>query len=73
MRDCQDYPLRRILSHAEAAAENGVWSVFIPGTPIATDGPDFDTAIDEMIDALREYAEDWQDRLSDAPNHRGNR
>lgn len=23
-----------------------------------------------MIDALREYADDWQDRLLDAPNHR---
>ncbi|WP_431927398.1 hypothetical protein [Nonomuraea jabiensis] len=25
-----------------------------------------------MVDALREYAEDWQDRLLDAPNHREN-
>ena len=25
-----------------------------------------------MIDALREYAEDWQERLLDAPNHRNN-
>ena len=32
----------------------------------------FDAAINEMIDALREYAEDWQDHLLDAPNHRDN-
>jgi len=25
-----------------------------------------------MIVVLREYAEDWQDRLLDAPNHAGN-
>jgi hypothetical protein len=25
-----------------------------------------------MVDALREYAEDWQDHLLDAPNHREN-
>jgi hypothetical protein len=25
-----------------------------------------------MIVALREYAEDWQDRLLDAPNHANN-
>ncbi|SEG42856.1 hypothetical protein SAMN05444920_102996 [Nonomuraea solani] len=25
-----------------------------------------------MIEALREYAEDWQSRLLDAPNHREN-
>jgi hypothetical protein len=25
--------------------------------------------VDEMIDAVREYAEDWQDRLRTAGNH----
>jgi len=39
---------------------------------VAADGASFDDAIDEMIDALREYAEDWQDHLLDAPNHRDN-
>ncbi len=39
---------------------------------MAADGASFDDAIDEMIDALREYAEDWQDHLLDAPNHRDN-
>ncbi|MCW2642256.1 MAG: hypothetical protein JWP76_4562 [Dactylosporangium sp.] len=36
------------------------------------DGATFDEAIDDLIDALREYAEDWQDRLLDAPNHGNN-
>lgn len=40
--------------------------------PVAADGATFDEAIHEMIDALRVYAEDWQDRLLDAPNHREN-
>jgi hypothetical protein len=44
--------------------------VFIPGTPVAADGATFDEAIEEMIDALREYAEDWTDHLRLAPNHR---
>lgn len=48
------------------------WSVFIPGLPMAADGASFDEAIDEMIAALREYAEDWQESLSGAPNHRDN-
>ena len=26
--------------------------------------------ISEMVDALREYAQDWQDRLLNAPYHR---
>lgn len=57
---------------AQVVAEAGGWSVFIPGLPIAADGATFDEAITEMIVALREYAEDWQERLLDAPNHRNN-
>ena len=59
-------------SRAEVVAEAGGWSVFIPGLPIAADGPTFDEAIEEMVQALREYADDWHDRLLDAPNHRDN-
>ena len=61
-----------IPSRAQVVPETGGWSVFIPGLPIAADGATFDEAIDEMTQALREYAEDWQDRLLDAPNHRDN-
>jgi predicted RNase H-like HicB family nuclease len=56
-------------SRAQVVAEAGGWSVFIPGLPVAADGASFDEAIAEMIVALREYAEDWQDHLLDAPNH----
>lgn len=59
-------------SRAQVVAEAGGWSVFIPGLPVAADGASFDEAIDEMVDALREYAEDWQERLLNAPNHRNN-
>ena len=59
-------------SRAQVVAEDGGWSVFIPGLPLAADGASFDEALDEMILALREYAADWQDRLIDAPNHAGN-
>jgi hypothetical protein len=55
---------------AEAVPEAGGWSVFLSGTPIAADGATFDEAIDETVDALREYAADWQDRLLDVPGHR---
>jgi predicted RNase H-like HicB family nuclease len=59
-------------SRAQVVPEDGAWSVFIPELPVAADGATFDEAISEMIDALREYAEDWQQRLLDAPNHRDN-
>lgn len=59
-------------SRAQVVPEAGGWSVFIPGLPVAADGASFDDAVTEMVDALREYAEDWQDHLLDAPNHREN-
>jgi predicted RNase H-like HicB family nuclease len=57
-------------SRAQVVWESGGWSIFIPGLPVVADGLTFDDAVPEMIDALREYAEDWQDHLLDAPNHR---
>ena len=59
-------------SRAQVVAEAGGWSIFIPGLPVAADGATLDEALDEMILALREYAEDWQNRLLDAPNHANN-
>lgn len=59
-------------SRAQVVPEAGGWSVFIPGLPVAADGATFDEAVIEMIDALREYADDWQERLLGAPNHREN-
>jgi predicted RNase H-like HicB family nuclease len=59
-------------SRAQVVPESGAWSLFIPGLPVAADGATFDEAVAEMVDALREYAEDWQDHLLDAPNHREN-
>jgi len=59
-------------SRAQVVQEGDGWSVFIPGLPVAADGATFDEAVDEMVEALREYAQDWQDRLLRAPNHREN-
>jgi predicted RNase H-like HicB family nuclease len=56
----------------KVVAEADGWSVFIPDTPIAADGATLTEAIDEMVDALREYADDWVDHLSTAPNHAEN-
>jgi predicted RNase H-like HicB family nuclease len=61
-----------IPSRAEVVAEVGGWSVFISGLPVAADGATFDEALDEMVDALREYTDDWQERLVESPNHREN-
>jgi hypothetical protein len=39
---------------------------------VAADGATLAEAVGEMVDALREYAADWVDRLSTAPNHADN-
>jgi len=59
-------------SGAVVVAEGGGWAAFLPGLPIAGDGADLDGALEDLIDALREYAADWNERLLDAPNHRDN-
>lgn len=59
-------------SGAVVAAEGGGWSAFLPGLPVSGEGDDLDGALEDLIEALREYAADWNERLLDAPNHRGN-
>ena len=44
--------------------------MFIPGAPVAVDGSTLEEATEELVLALREYAEDWSDRLHAVPNHR---
>lgn len=57
--------LRRLLasgepSRAEVSRGPDGWSVLVPGVPAAAEGGTFEEAVDEMVDALREYAEDRQ-------------
>ncbi len=60
-------------SGAEVVPEDvGGYSILLPGLPIHGDGDTLDEAIDETIDALRDYAEAWSERLRLAPNHERN-
>ena len=59
-------------AHAVVTAEGVGWSAFLPGLPIAGEGDDLDAALDDLIDALRDYAADWNDRLHVADNHEAN-
>lgn len=53
----------------KVVAEADGWSALIPGLPVAGAGATLNAAVDDVADALREYAEDWP-RLQHAPNHR---
>lgn len=70
----QEQPIASILfdSYAEVVSEAGGWLVFIPDLPLAADGNSLADALTDMVDALRQHADDWQERLLDAPNHREN-
>jgi predicted RNase H-like HicB family nuclease len=57
-------------ANAAVTAEGGGWSVVLPGLPVHGDGDTLDEALADALDALREYAEDWNLRLHTAPNHR---
>lgn len=68
----RDFLATCVPSHAQVVPEEGCWSAFIPDVPVAADGASFEEAIDELALALREYAQDWHDRLRHAPNHTEN-
>jgi hypothetical protein len=54
---------------ARVVAENDGWSIMIPGIPVAVDGATLADAVEEMVEALRTYAEEWSDHLQLASNH----
>ena len=42
------------------------------GQPFAAEATELGEALEDFVDALRDYAEDWEDHLYAAPNHREN-
>jgi len=65
--------LRDVLHHAlpapEVVAEDGGWTVLLPGFPVAADGATLEEALRDFVSALRDYADVWDDRLHRAVNH----
>ena len=56
----------------ELVPDGDSWLAVVADSPIAAEGDDAADAIDELIEALREYAEDWSARLRLASNHEQN-
>lgn len=68
--------LRRALSvlitgRPRVYTEEGLYTLIMEGAGIGTESADFEAAIDDLVVALREYAEDYP-RLQNAPNHQEN-
>ncbi|ACV08420.1 hypothetical protein Jden_0757 [Jonesia denitrificans DSM 20603] len=49
--------------------EDGAYVLIIPGLPFASEATTIDEAVDNLMLDLREYAQDWKDVYSAAPNH----
>jgi len=60
------------IAHPMIVEEGGGFSVIFPSLPIAADGSTLEAAVREAVVALSEYATDWVDHLTEAPNHRLN-
>lgn len=69
--------LRRLLfltvqPQLHVAHEAGRVITFMESRPFLFEGFTVDDALEDMIESLREYAEDWVDHLAEAPSHVGN-
>lgn len=66
------YFLQSLGPRAVVVSENGAWTLFFPGLPLAAEGESLDELVEDAVEVLREYADDWSDRLHRAPNHTNN-
>lgn len=56
-------------ARARISVDDGVYVVFLEGRPFVSEGSTVDEAMRDLVESLREYAEDWIERLQYAPNH----
>jgi predicted RNase H-like HicB family nuclease len=68
----REFLVKTVPAKVQVVNEDGAWAMFLPGLPLAAEGTTLEEATLDLIEALREYAEDWEDHLRTAPNHRGN-
>ena len=73
-------PVERIRTHLFRTLVPGVnvtrederTIALMEGLPFVSEGADVDGALADLALSLREYADDWEDRLQHAPNHASN-
>lgn len=63
---------RTVSPRVELASEDGRVIALMSGRPFVSEGATVDDALADLLESLREYAEDWDTRLQHAPNHQDN-
>lgn len=53
-------------------ADDELHTVAVRGLPLAAEGQSLSDALDDLVDEIRDYCDDWVDRLRYALNHEGN-
>ncbi|WP_164512823.1 prevent-host-death protein [Leucobacter chromiireducens] len=65
----RDFLFRTVPPLLEIAHEEGRVIALMRSRPFVSEGRTVDDALADMVESLREYAADWRDHLTDAPNH----
>ena len=68
----REYFFRTVSPRVKVHREGGRTVALMEGRPFVSEGVDIRGALDDLALSLREYAEDWEDRLQHAPNHSAN-
>lgn len=68
----REHLFRTVEPRAHVFSEEGRWIVLLSGRPFVSEGGTVDEAIADLVLTLREYAQDWDERLRLAPNHEQN-
>jgi hypothetical protein len=67
-------PFRAISPRVRITSDNNDrTTALMEDRPFVSEGVDADGALADLALTLREYADDWEDRLGFASNHSGNR
>lgn len=63
------YFFRTVSPRVSVFREDDSVVALMEGRPFVSEGTDVDGALADLVESLREYAADWEDRLQHAPNH----
>lgn len=68
----REYFAETLDPHALTFVEDGVHVIVLDRRGFTSEGETLEDAIEDMVHQLREYAEDWGEHYSTAPNHEKN-
>lgn len=66
----RDYFSRTVSPRVRLAKDGDLAIALMEDRPFVSEGATVSDALEDLVLSLREYAEDWDDHLKDAPNHR---